>query len=425
MQALFSYAAARPIVWMPRNLYIGTRSSSVKLCADRKLVPRRAYSTLERTSYINHVRDDAMNKRFPDLTISKRSKMCLLIAAHNEALVLGTTLRSAIAAGMQPEHIYVVDDNSTDGTAKVAKSIIPHENVMKVRRSGKGLALSKAAAKFNVTARYRWIHIADADGAFGPDYFREFRKHLRVRYAAATGYIRSLPGKRISEFRAYEYTVGMELHRRVQSMLGVISIIPGPTSCFRAEVFEQLDFTTKALTEDFDVTLQIYRKRLGSILFIPSAVAYTQDPPTLRAFINQITRWNRGVMQGITRHKVGKKVSPIDAYLTYQIGQGLLLFLNVFIWVPYVAFSKGATGVEFLAATFVFDVLLTYIIAMFAAMRNKRWDMLSAFPIIYALKWIGLGVFIKAFIEVVVLRKFRISDGTWENGAHRRYRIAQ
>src|SRR5690606_37414166 len=110
---------------------------------------------------------------------------------------------------MKPEHIYVVDDNSSDATSKVARNLLPQTNVMRVRRSGKGLALAKAIKRFGLTKRYRWVHIADADGAFAPNYFRVLRKNLRVQYAAATGYVRSLPGKRVSEFRVYDYTIGM------------------------------------------------------------------------------------------------------------------------------------------------------------------------------------------------------------------------
>lgn len=405
---------SRTIYTLPRGWYTSTRTP----------LARRTHQPLSRNNYIDYLRNEnQMSRVNPVQTPQQKAIMCLVIAAHNEELVLEQTLRSAMHAGMKAEHIYVVDDNSTDATSRIARSVLPRENVMTLRsHNGKGVALSKAAKKFSLTTEYRWVHIADADGAFAPNYFIEFRKNLRVEFAAATGYIRSLPGMRISEYRAYEYTVGMELHRRIQSLLGVISIIPGPTSCFRSDVFDQLNFASHALTEDFDVTLQIYRKKLGKIQFIPEAIAYTQDPPTTKAFVQQITRWNRGVMQGMTRHGIGKKLAPIDAYLSYQLAQGLLLCANIFVWVPYMVATKGGAG--FLAVTFLMDVLLTFVIALMAAMRNKRWDMLSAFPIIYALKWVSLGVFIKSFVEVMILRKFRITSGAWANDNTRRYKFA-
>lgn len=388
----------------------------------RELVLRNMYQSVARNSYIHYVRDSRISMKSTQKS-QERPMLCLLIAAHNEELVLENTLRSAIAAGLQPEHIYVADDNSSDATSKIARSIIPSKNVFRSRaRGGKGATIAKAAKKFSLSKRYRWIHIADADGAFASNYFAEFRKRLRVKNAAATGYIRSLRGKRVSEFRAYEYAIGMEIYRRIQAPLGMIPVIPGPTSCFRADVFDKLNFANQALTEDFDVTLQIYRKKLGKVQFIPEAIAYTQDPLTTRAFIKQITRWYRGGWQVMRRHKIGSKLSPIDAYLSYQVVQGILMFISVFIWIPFVAATRG--GMAFLSMIFLTDLFMTLALALMAALKSKRSDILAAFPIVYALKWMNMIIFTKTFIEVIILRKFRVTSGAWENGASRRYRVS-
>ena len=355
--------------------------------------------------------------------VRKEAKLALLIAAHNEELVLRRTIQSAIEAGMKREHIYVVDDNSIDTTLKIAKSLIPAQNVLRVRRSGKGLALTKASKKFNLCTRYSWIHIADADGGFSPDYFRVFRRELRVKYSAATGYIRSLPGKRVSEYRVMEYTVGMEIHRRLQVLLNVVPVIPGPSSCFRADIFERVNFANKSMVEDFDVTLQLHRQKLGNIQFIPEAIAYTQDPRTTREYMKQITRWNRGTLQSIKRHGIGKKLSPIDIYLSQQIIQNLLFFANYFIWVPYIYFWRQNESV--IAAAFLVDVAVTFGIVLLSAMRTRRWDIVGAFPHIYILRWLSLGVFLKAFIEVIVLRKYGHEEhGSWDNNSSRRYVVS-
>jgi cellulose synthase/poly-beta-1,6-N-acetylglucosamine synthase-like glycosyltransferase len=368
------------------------------------------------------IEDEVSSKPSVRKNAAKRASkgmLTLLIAAHNEEMVLGNTLRSAIAAGMNPQHIYVVDDNSSDATSRIARELLPRENVLKVRRSGKGLALTKAAKKFQLPSRYRWIHIADADGAFAADYFHVFRRELRIKNAAATGYVRSLPGKRISEYRVLEYTIGMELHRRLQVLLGVVPVIPGPTSCFRSDIFTRVNFDNKCLTEDFDVTLQMHRQNLGRVQFIPKAIAYTQDPRTLKDYTKQIIRWNRGGLQSMVRHKIGRRPTRIDAYLSYQILQNLLFFASYFIWVPYLTLVRHTPAV--IATAFVIDVFITYILCFLTALRSRRWDILGAFPHVYVLRWISLAVFIKAFTEIIVLRKFRTSDGKWENATTRRY----
>ncbi len=350
---------------------------------------------------------------------SAKPMLALLIAAHNEELVLGHTLKSAIAAGMQAEHIYVVDDHSSDATGAIAKSILPAANVIRVSQSGKGLALTKANKWFKLSKRYRWIHLADADGAFAPNYFPVFRRELRVKYAAATGYVRSLPGRRISEYRVFEYTVGMEIHRRLQIMFNVIPVIPGPTSCFRADIFERLNFANNSITEDFDVTMQLHRQKLGKVQFIPQAVAYTQDPKNLADYKRQITRWNRGALQSMLKYKIGRRPKTLDAYLSYQILQNLLFFVSYLIWVPALAIVRHSLAV--VAAAFVIDVVITYIITLLTAMRSQRWDIMSAFPVIYALRWVSLLVFMRAFVDVVIRGKYRNTDGVWGDSSPERY----
>lgn len=341
----------------------------------------------------------------------RRPMLALLIAAHNEELVIGNTIRSAIKAGMDRKHIYVVDDNSTDKTSTIARRILGTRNVIKVDRSGKGLALTKASKHFDLTNRYRWIHIADADGGFSPDYFKIFRSRLRVKYAAATGFVRSLPGGPISQYRVVEYTIGQEIHRRFQALAHTVTVIPGPTSCFRSDIFQQVDFANKSLTEDFDVTLQIHRQKLGKIQFIPQAIAYTQDPKNLKDYTKQITRWNRGVMQGIRRHKVGRRFNRLDAYLSYQVAQNLIFFFGYCLYVPYIAITHRS--VDVIALTFLYDVAITFATTWLVAMKARRLDILSAFPHIYALRWVSVAVFLRAFVEIIFLRKFKTSSGTW------------
>ena len=383
--------------------------------ARRRIYRSTTNSTDRHIFYIPGPKD----KPLPGTKKSKLPMIALLVAAHNEELVLGKTIQSAIAAGMKAEHIYVVDDNSSDRTSSVATNFIPVSNVIKVQRSGKGLALTKAARRFKLAQRYRWIHIADADGAFAPDYFRVFRRELRIENAAATGYIRSLPGKRISEYRVFEYTIGMEIHRRLQALLNVVPVIAGPSSCFRADVFAKVNFDNKSLTEDFDVTMQLHRKKLGKIQFIPGAVTYTQDPKNLQDYTKQVQRWNRGGLQSIVKYKIGRKPGSIDAYLSYQILQNLLFFVSYLLWVPYLAISRGSWA--FIATAFVIDVFVTFVITLLTAMRTKRFDVVSAFPQVYALRWVSLAIFLQAFVEVIILKKYRSGDGKWENHSTRRY----
>ena len=381
-----------------------------------RYLQRTNYAALiERNIYVDPEEDVAEKppKR------GKKPMIALLIAAHDEELVIEQTIRSAIRAGQSAKHIYVVDDNSTDDTSLIATHILGAKNVLRVGRSGKGLALTKGAKHFDLVNRYAWIHIADADGGFVRDYFKIMRSSLNPKFAAATGYVRSLPSGSVGQYRVFEYTLGQELHRRFQALTHTVPVIPGPTSVFRADVFAKVNFANKSLTEDFDVTLQIHRQKLGRIQFISRAVAYTQDPRNIRDFTKQITRWNRGMLQSITRHRIGRRVNRIDAYLSYQIIQNFLFLASFLIILPVACLYYGSWNT--LALAFLTDIGLMLVLTALTALKAGRYDIISAFPQIYLMRAVTLAVFTRAFFEIVVLRKFRTSEGIW-NTAGRRYK---
>lgn len=359
-----------------------------------------------------------------DVTKAKKRQgakpmLALLIAAHDEELVIEQTIRSAIKAGQAAKHIYVVDDNSTDDTSMIAIGILGEANVIRVGRSGKGLALTKAAKHFDLSNRYKWIHIADADGGFVQGYFKIMRTTLNPKYAAATGYVRSLPSGSVGQYRVFEYTLGQELHRRFQALVHTVPVIPGPTSVFRADVFAKVNFANRSMTEDFDVTMQIHRQKLGRIQYIPKAVAYTQDPRNMRDFAKQITRWNRGMMQSITNHRIGRRFNRIDAYLSWQIIQNFMFLLSYTVILPLACIKFHSPNTFALA--FLTDFALMLTLTVLTALKAGRRDIISAFPQIYLYRFITLMVFMRAFTEIVILHKFKTSEGIW-NTAGRRYR---
>lgn len=328
--------------------------------------------------------------------VSGKRKICLLIPAHNETLVIQNTIRSAMASGLERQDIFVVNDNSTDDTAELAIELLGDFNVLTVGRSGKGLAIKKASRAFMLSRRYEWIHIADADGAFDRHYFETFQSQLRSDKAAATGYLRSSRGTFIGKFRAFEYTLGMELTRRVQVMLGTLQVIPGATSCIRSDVFDKLDFDGGTLTEDYDVTLQIHRQKLGSIQFIPGATAFTQDPQNFRDFHKQITRWYKGGVQCMLKHDIGSKFRRIDMYIGYQIFQNFLFLGVLFFVMPVIAYlTHSLFGFTTL---FLWDAATMFAMCVLIAAKAKRWDILNAFPLIYGLKWVNTYAYTKAIL---------------------------
>jgi poly-beta-1,6-N-acetyl-D-glucosamine synthase len=348
-------------------------------------------------------------------------KLALLIPGYNEELVISHTIQSALAAGMHKRDIYVVSDASTDKTAAIARELLGDDHVLEVERSGKAGAVRKAVAYFGIIERYIWVHVSDADGIFSPTYFKILKAKLDpAKFVAASGYVQSLPGGLISQFRVYEYTWANTIIRRIQAKLGVITVIPGPTSVLRTDVINKLDFETGSLTEDFDITLQIHRFKLGKIQFIPAAKTYTQDPRTFSDFLVQIKRWYRGYFQGVRTYGVGRSLQRIDAYMSFIMLQTIIYGLELVVGLPLIL---GIThDVSLLAGFFLGEVLIYFSITLGCALTAKRFDIMAAFPVFYVLRLVNLYVFFLSFVEVILLRGFRGHATGWST-AGRRYAI--
>lgn len=365
-----------------------------------------------------------LQKNDAPLKQSKR-KLALLLPGHNEELIIETTIKSAIAAGQSKIDIYVVDDCSSDETRVKALAALGPDHVLSVGRSGKALAVQKAIKHFKLAERYEWVHVADADSVFGADYFRIYKKNLDAdKYVVALGFVQSLRGNWISKYRAFTYTYSQHVYRRFQSYLGMISVFPGPITCFNTRILDQLDFDSDSLTEDFDITLQVHRKKLGKIKFIPRAVNYTQDPQTLDDFIKQNLRWQRGFWQGMLKYRIGSKLQPVDIGIMYQMMELVFYLTQMFAVLPYVLITTGRW--EYIPAIFLADFAVVGVIALLSAAGTRRWSMLWSLFYFYILRLLELGIFCQAFIEVVILRKYRTKSAVkgW-SVAGRRYKISE
>jgi cellulose synthase/poly-beta-1,6-N-acetylglucosamine synthase-like glycosyltransferase len=342
-----------------------------------------------------------------------------VIPAHNEEVVIADTIHSAIVAGQDRADIFVVSDGSKDRTSLIARNILGSKNVLSQPQSGKAKAILHSIDHFHIKEYYEWLHIADADGVFDSAYFSELKSRLNRRDVAATGHIQSLKGGWISKYRTYEYTFGLEIIRRIQALFGVIPVMPGPTSVFRTDILDKLDFTVDSLTEDMDITLQIHRQKLGSIAYIPQAKTLTQDPKDLSDYIKQLSRWYRGNFQVIVRHKIGFRPQKIDAYMGYVLLEQWFL-IGALVVVPFWAWWSQNYGP--LAIMFLNDLVLFLSLTVFAATKNDRADVLGAFPLYYVLRFVNLFLFVRSWYEIVVQHKFRTATPGWST-AGRRYRI--
>lgn len=248
------------------------------------------------------------------LSMVRTDEIAVLIAAHNEEPVLRTSIDS-VTPLVGHDAVYVVSDGSTDGTADVAHDagvtvLDLHPN------RGKAGALKAGIETFDLLDRYKAVMLLDADSSVDPSYFLEAALQLaEPDVAAVAGYCKviwrfdglSTVGKLILAHRNRLYTLTQMMQKFGQTWrrASVCYIVPGFASVYRTETLREIDIDPRGLViEDFNMTFEVHRKRLGRISLNRSAMAYSQDPHTLGDYISQVRRWNLGFWQTIRHHGI-------------------------------------------------------------------------------------------------------------------------
>ncbi|GAA0502561.1 hypothetical protein GCM10011581_27680 [Saccharopolyspora subtropica] len=238
--------------------------------------------------------------------------VAVLMPAHNEELVIVDSIQ-AITRLVPPENVHVVSDGSTDRTVELARGC--GVNVISTSRNvGKAGALQEAIRRFGIVGRYRVVMLLDADTHVDPGYFRAalplfadpqvvavagcVRTTWRGRGLGAVGTLVAFHRQRIYTMTQYLLKFGQTWRRA-----NATHIVPGFASMYRTDVLPHIEVNPPGLViEDFNMTFEVYQKRLGKVGFTPSAVAATQDPGTFRDYVKQCKRWSLGLWQTVRLH---------------------------------------------------------------------------------------------------------------------------
>src|SRR5262245_1491071 len=103
--------------------------------------------------------------------VRRLHRVCVVIPAHNEELLIGRCIQSVLDTGVPAESIVVVDDCSTDQTFDVASRFAGVTILRNVTKLGKLGGLHRAIADCSLKTRFDYLALLDADSHVHPDYF--------------------------------------------------------------------------------------------------------------------------------------------------------------------------------------------------------------------------------------------------------------
>lgn len=228
-------------------------------------------------------------------------RVAVIVPAFDEADGIAATLASLRGQTRPADEIVVVDDGSRDDTAAIARSALAGVAGATVLRlpanRGKAAALNAGLA----ASRAGFVVTLDADTRLAPDALEAALAALADADAAAFVVDVAPADRFVQRLQRQEYAAALDVERRAQAQLGVVSVLPGAATLFRRAALPTPAFSGRTRTEDADLTLALGR-RGERIVVADRARAFTVAPDRWRALFVQRVRWTAGHLQCVWHH---------------------------------------------------------------------------------------------------------------------------
>ena len=306
------------------------------------IVPFRFTTTIAR-AYL----DFALRRELPPYPEGKWPRVAVVVPVYRERESIERSLQSldALAYPGAYEVIVVLDgeDEELDGTPELVRIFLEERS-----RDGKFQLLQKpnggkaSALNHGIAAAERsgvdLVFCIDGDAVVAPEALEKLVLHFHgTQVVAVTGQVKAnnwLGGTGAGEHGAFpfwegvqalEYVGGNAFLKRAQSLLKMVTIIPGPAGLFRMDALRAIAAETvphglcgrpthpshgpypyDTLAEDMDLTFLLlrwsWRHGLGGIVYEPGAVVKTDGRHHLKDLFRQRYRWMRGTLTSAARH---------------------------------------------------------------------------------------------------------------------------
>lgn len=240
-----------------------------------------------------------------------QNRYAVLISARNEESVIAELIGSIRRQNYPADRldVFVVADNCTDGTAKVARAAGATGVWERFDRQqvGKGYALRFLYRRIREELPgnyYSGYFVFDADNLLDENFVREADKVFGAGYRVVTGYRNSknYGDNWISAGYALWFLREAQCLNKARMRLGVGCNVTGTGFLVHHEILERTGgWNCFLLTEDLEFTVNcvLDGEKIG---YCADAVFYDEQPVEFRQSWNQRMRWAKGAWQVLGRY---------------------------------------------------------------------------------------------------------------------------
>jgi dolichyl-phosphate beta-glucosyltransferase len=247
-----------------------------------------------------------------------------VIPAFNAAATIAPTVAALLREldGMAPAlEVIVVDDGSTDATARIVIDLCQSHSALRLLRNRRNLGKGMAVYLGVLAARHTVVCFTDADLAFTPGSYR------RVVQAALDGAPFVTASRRLPEseilvrmqvlgYAARRHVVGVSFNTFVRRLLGLALV---DTQCglkaFQHPVALDLLQRVRSPRFLFDIELFVAARQAGvAVAEVPVCVIYNDFKSSVRLVVDS-TRMFVGLLEICARDRLGRYAAANPAML--------------------------------------------------------------------------------------------------------------
>lgn len=238
---------------------------------------------------------------------SKKHKYGIVIAARNEAAVIGQLIESVWAQNYPKNliEIFVVADNCTDDTAAIARNLGAHvwERHHK-EQVGKGYALDFLFKRIQKGAVDAFI-VFDADNLLSENYLLEMNETFSEGHSVITSYRNSknYGSSWVSAGQSLWFLKESQYINRSRSLLNSGCAISGTGFLVSASLIEQIGgWPYHTLVEDIEFSV-VQAIAGNKIAYCEKAIFFDEQPVAFSQSVVQRLRWSKGFYQVFFKYK--------------------------------------------------------------------------------------------------------------------------
>lgn len=362
------------------------------------------------------------------LKVNKEHKFMAIIPAHNEETVVGNLIESLKKQNYNKElyDIYVIADNCTDNTAKIAKEAgaIVYQRFDPSKKT-KGFALNWfLQQKIQENADYDAFFVFDADNIVDKEFIKSMNIKLCQGEDVVQGYrdIKNPTDSWITAGYAIFYWTMHRFYHLARYNLGLSPLLNGTGFMVKFDVVKPQGWETETLTEDIEFSLQriIKGKKLG---WSTDAIVYDEQPVGFKQSWSQRSRWTVGHMQCITKYtkqlavatKEHKTMMNFDGLL-YIVGSIPMFILTIVLLATnfFMYAGNGMTDSELVINVLMY-LIPTFLLPIGIAMIVMALDRRPIKPMIKGL--ICYPIFMGSWLIINFKCLFKRTT-TWEKMNH-------